>query len=109
VSNTTVLGVESADVILLVGTNPRVESPVYNARIRKSWYDGAQVRHTAHYTWRGVGWDGVECLGGGEGGGAMFYGVAVAVVLGLSRGVQRRGNCGSRTCWLTGVAAEVGS
>lgn len=43
VSNTTVLGVESADVILLVGTNPRVESPVYNARIRKSWYDGAQV------------------------------------------------------------------
>jgi predicted molibdopterin-dependent oxidoreductase YjgC len=44
VANTTVAGIEQADVILLVGTNPRVESPVYNARIRKSWYDGAQVR-----------------------------------------------------------------
>lgn len=43
VANTTVAGIEQADVILLIGTNPRVESPVYNARIRKSWYDGAQV------------------------------------------------------------------
>lgn len=43
-ANTTVAGIESADVVLLIGTNPRVESPVYNARLRKSWYDGAQVR-----------------------------------------------------------------
>jgi NADH dehydrogenase/NADH:ubiquinone oxidoreductase subunit G len=43
-ANTTVAGLEVADVILLIGTNPRVESPVYNARIRKSWLDGAQVR-----------------------------------------------------------------
>eukprot|EP00879_Flechtneria_rotunda_P019257 GHRR01020224.1.p1 GENE.GHRR01020224.1~~GHRR01020224.1.p1 ORF type:complete len:491 (+),score=161.24 GHRR01020224.1:176-1648(+) len=43
VANTTVMGLEQADVILLIGTNPRVESPVYNARIRKSWLDGAQV------------------------------------------------------------------
>lgn len=44
VANTSIMGIESADAILLIGTNPRVESPVYNARIRKSWYDGAQVR-----------------------------------------------------------------
>jgi NADH dehydrogenase (ubiquinone) Fe-S protein 1 len=44
IANTTVAGLEAADVILLIGTNPRVESPVYNARIRKSWLDGAQVR-----------------------------------------------------------------
>lgn len=42
-ANTTVAGLEAADVILLIGTNPRIESPVYNARIRKSWLDGAQV------------------------------------------------------------------
>lgn len=30
--NTTVMGFESADVILLIGTNPRIESPVFNAR-----------------------------------------------------------------------------
>ncbi|KXZ47011.1 hypothetical protein GPECTOR_39g505 [Gonium pectorale] len=42
-ANTTVAGIEQADVILLVGTNPRWESPVFNARIRKTFVDGAQV------------------------------------------------------------------
>ncbi len=36
--NTTVLGLEEADAILLVGTNPRLESPVLNTRIRKAWF-----------------------------------------------------------------------
>ncbi|XP_060112854.1 NADH-ubiquinone oxidoreductase 75 kDa subunit, mitochondrial [Heteronotia binoei] len=35
--NTTIAGVEEADVLLLVGTNPRFEAPLFNARIRKSW------------------------------------------------------------------------
>ncbi|XP_064613579.1 NADH-ubiquinone oxidoreductase 75 kDa subunit, mitochondrial-like [Liolophura sinensis] len=35
--NTTISGVEEADVILLVGTNPRFEAPLFNTRIRKSW------------------------------------------------------------------------
>lgn len=35
--NSTLSGVEKADVILLVGTNPRHEAPVLNSRIRKSW------------------------------------------------------------------------
>jgi NADH dehydrogenase (ubiquinone) Fe-S protein 1 len=35
--NSTIPGVEKADVILLVGTNPRHEAPVLNSRIRKSW------------------------------------------------------------------------
>uniref|UniRef100_A0A2K6C350 NADH-ubiquinone oxidoreductase 75 kDa subunit, mitochondrial n=1 Tax=Macaca nemestrina TaxID=9545 RepID=A0A2K6C350_MACNE len=34
--NTTIAGVEEADVVLLVGTNPRFEAPLFNARIRKS-------------------------------------------------------------------------
>ena len=37
VFNTTVAGIEDADAILLVGSNPRRESPVLNARIRKRW------------------------------------------------------------------------
>jgi NADH dehydrogenase/NADH:ubiquinone oxidoreductase subunit G len=44
VANTTVMGFEQADVILLVGTNPRMESPVFNARIRKATLDGTKVR-----------------------------------------------------------------
>jgi NADH dehydrogenase (ubiquinone) Fe-S protein 1 len=35
--NSTIPGVEEADAILLVGTNPRHEAAVLNSRIRKSW------------------------------------------------------------------------
>ncbi|WP_419255222.1 NADH-quinone oxidoreductase subunit NuoG [Caulobacter sp. ErkDOM-YI] len=38
--NTTIAGIENADVILLVGTNPRVEAPVLNTRLRKQWIAG---------------------------------------------------------------------
>jgi len=35
--NGTIAGIEQADLVLLIGTNPRYEAPVLNARIRKSW------------------------------------------------------------------------
>jgi NADH dehydrogenase (ubiquinone) Fe-S protein 1 len=35
--NTRIAGVEEADLLLLIGTNPRFEAPLYNTRIRKSW------------------------------------------------------------------------
>ena len=35
--------IDSADMIFLIGTNPRVEAPVLNARIRKAWLRGATV------------------------------------------------------------------
>ncbi len=38
--NATVAGIEDADAILIVGSNPRRESPVLNARIRKRWLKG---------------------------------------------------------------------
>ena len=38
--NPTLMGVEEADALLLIGTNPRVEAAVWNARIRKSWLWG---------------------------------------------------------------------
>ena len=38
--NTTIAGLEQADAILLVGTNPRLEAPVLNTRIRKRWRQG---------------------------------------------------------------------
>ncbi|MCK0148757.1 NADH-quinone oxidoreductase subunit NuoG [Marivita sp. S6314] len=35
--------IDTADMILLIGTNPREEAPVLNARIRKAWAAGADV------------------------------------------------------------------
>ena len=35
--NPGVAGIDEADAILLIGTNPRLEAPVLNARIRKRW------------------------------------------------------------------------
>ncbi|TNF57605.1 MAG: NADH-quinone oxidoreductase subunit G [Rhodobacteraceae bacterium] len=34
---------ESAEFIMLIGTNPRDEAPVLNARIRKAWMRGAKI------------------------------------------------------------------
>ncbi|MGB3454722.1 MAG: NADH-quinone oxidoreductase subunit NuoG [Litorimonas sp.] len=38
--NSTIAGIDEADAILLVGTNPRLEAPIVNARIRKRWITG---------------------------------------------------------------------
>ncbi|WP_297692687.1 NADH-quinone oxidoreductase subunit NuoG [Phenylobacterium sp.] len=38
--NSTIAGIEAADVALLIGTNPRLEAPVLNARFRKRWLAG---------------------------------------------------------------------
>ncbi|WP_184719340.1 NADH-quinone oxidoreductase subunit NuoG [Caulobacter sp.] len=38
--NSTIAGIEDADVVLFVGANPRLEAPVLNARFRKQWIAG---------------------------------------------------------------------
>jgi NADH-quinone oxidoreductase subunit G len=38
--NTTIAGIENADACLLVGTNPRWEGPLVNARLRKRYLQG---------------------------------------------------------------------
>lgn len=38
--NTTIAGIEDADACLLIGTNPRWEAPIINARLRKRWLRG---------------------------------------------------------------------
>jgi NADH-quinone oxidoreductase subunit G len=40
VFNATIDGIERADAILLIGTNPRLEAAVLNSRIRKRWRQG---------------------------------------------------------------------
>ncbi len=38
--NSTIAGIEDADAIMLIGTNPRLEAPVLNSRIRKRYLAG---------------------------------------------------------------------
>jgi NADH-quinone oxidoreductase subunit G len=61
--NSTIAGIEQADAVLLVGTNPRWEAPVLNARIRKRYLTGKvkiaavgpQVNLTYKYDYLGAG------------------------------------------------------
>ncbi len=38
--NATIAGIDTADALLIVGSNPRKEAAVLNARIRKRWRAG---------------------------------------------------------------------
>ena len=59
--NSTIAGVDKADAILLIGTNPRTEAAVLNARIRKAWLQnrakvaliGPQADLNYPYEWLG--------------------------------------------------------
>ena len=65
VFNTTIGGVEDADAVLFIGTDPRLEAPVLNARIRKRWTRleeglpvgliGTEVDLTYDYDYLGAG------------------------------------------------------
>jgi NADH-quinone oxidoreductase subunit G len=61
--NSSIAGIEDADAILLIGTNPRHEAPVLNARIRKTWISkglpiagiGTPAELTYPVAWLGAG------------------------------------------------------
>ena len=38
--NSTIDGIEAADAVLIIGSNPRLEAPLVNTRLRKGWIDG---------------------------------------------------------------------
>ena len=65
--------IDAAKFIQLIGTNPRIEAPVLNARIRKAWLMGAQVglvgepaELTYDYTHVGTDRAALKSLGGKE-------------------------------------------
>ena len=74
--NSAIQGLEDADVILLVGTNPRLEAPVLNARLRKRWMAGAlkigvigeAADLTYDYEYLGLGAGALNTVGKSKGG-----------------------------------------
>ena len=74
--NTGIGGLEQADAILLIGTNPRIEAPMINARLRKIWLNdlnveigliGEQKDLSFDYDYLGAGPDTLEHMAGGQG------------------------------------------
>ena len=43
VGTATIDDIDSSEVIQLIGSNPRTEAPVLNARLRKAWINGANI------------------------------------------------------------------
>merc|ERR1712176_669288 len=41
--NSTIPGIEYADTALLIGTNPRMEAPLINTRLRKAFLNGLDI------------------------------------------------------------------
>jgi NADH-quinone oxidoreductase subunit G len=73
--NPTIAGIDQADALLIIGSNPRKEAAVLNARIRKRWRSGqlkigvigAKADLTYDYDYLGAGADSLSELGGGKG------------------------------------------
>src|SRR5438105_10138221 len=72
--NPTIAGIEQADALLIVGSNPRKEAAVLNARIRKRWRTGqlkigligAKAELTYGYDYLGAGTDSLGELAAGK-------------------------------------------
>jgi NADH-quinone oxidoreductase subunit G len=72
--NPTIAGIEQADALLIVGSNPRREAAVLNARIRKRWRTGQlkigligdKADLTYHYDHIGAGTDSLSDLAAGK-------------------------------------------
>ena len=87
VGTCTIEDIDSAKAIMLIGTNPRLESPVLNARIRKAWAAGAKigvvgekVDLTYEYFHLGDGRDGLMKIA--EGSGSDAVGKDTIVIIG---------------------------
>jgi NADH-quinone oxidoreductase subunit G len=72
--NPTIAGIDQADALLIVGSNPRKEAAVLNARIRKRWRSGqlkigvigAKADLTYTYDYLGAGTDSLIDLAAGK-------------------------------------------
>jgi NADH-quinone oxidoreductase subunit G len=72
--NPTIAGIDQADALLIIGSNPRKEAAVLNARIRKRWRSGqlkigvigAKADMTYAHDYIGVGTDSLSELAAGK-------------------------------------------
>ena len=98
--NTSIAGLEQADALLIIGTNPRIEAPIINARIRKRYREsnlqvaliGQPVDLTYSYQHLGEGPEALAALADGSHPFAAVLKAAKNPVLVLGAGALARGD-----------------
>ncbi len=111
--NTTIAGIEAADAALLIGTNPRWEAALVNARLRKRFLMGGfrvgvigpQVDLTYRTDYLGAGPETLKELAEGRGTGAQLLSKAEHPMLVLGMGALARPD-GAAVLGLARKAAE---
>ncbi len=113
--NSTIMGIDEADMILLVGVNPRKEAAVLNARIRKAWLRmvpvavvGERVDLTYDYQYVGAGPDSLGELKAGH---PVFEALSKAQrpLIILGQGALTRGDGAAVLNAVSSLAANVGA
>ena len=110
--NSTIQGIEDADAILMIGTNPRVEAPLVNARIRKRWTRGPvaigligePADLTYSYDYLGAGPASVEQLSRGRTGFAKAWKDAERPLVILGQGALTRADSAAVLALVAGMA-----
>ena len=105
--NTTIAGIDEADAVLFVGTNPRREAPVLNARVRKRWLQGGfsagligeAADITYGYDHVGDGPASIGALLEGTQGFAEVLDAAKKPMIVVGMGALRRGPAVLAACW----------
>jgi len=114
--NTTIAGIEKADALLLIGTNPRWEAPVLNARIRKRYLAGRfkigvvgpQLDLTYKYEYLGAGPQTLAEIAAGKHPFADVLKTAKAPMLVIGQGALARPDGAAVLALARQVAADFG-
>jgi NADH-quinone oxidoreductase subunit G len=115
--NSTIAGIDAADAVLLIGTNPRWEAPVLNARLRKAWIASglkvANVGEACDLTYPveqlGVSPSILEEIAAGTHSFAKVLKGAARPMLILGQGALARGDGAAILALVSKIAAETGT
>jgi NADH-quinone oxidoreductase subunit G len=115
--NPTIAGIDQADALLIIGSNPRKEAAVLNARIRKRWRTGqlkvgvigARADLTYDYDYIGAGPDSLSQLAGGKGAFADVLKNAQHPIVLVGAGATARHDGAAVLALAAKLAADVGA
>ncbi|MDQ0301603.1 NADH-quinone oxidoreductase subunit NuoG [Ancylobacter polymorphus] len=114
--NATIAGIEQADALLIIGSNPRLEASVLNARIRKRWLQGnfpigligPHVDLTYPYDYLGAGSDTLTDLVNGGGFAEVLKGAQRPLIL-IGQGALARADGAAVLAQAARLAVAVGA